>query len=48
MNELIKWHAKGERLTPYQYNAKLIKLLETKNHLKNWVIFVLIVALIME
>lgn len=45
-DKLIKWHTKGKRLTPYEHNRKIIELLETKNHLKNWVIFVLVVALI--
>lgn len=46
MNKLIKWHTKGERLTPYEANKRLIEFLETKNHLKNWMIFVLLIALI--
>lgn len=48
MNEIIKWHTKGKRLTPYEHNAKIIEFLENKNHLKNWVIFTLVVALILS
>lgn len=36
------------RLTPCESDHALIDFLQAKNHAKNWVIFILIVALILS
>lgn len=44
--EFIKHITKGKRLTPCESDHALIEFLQAKNHAKNWVIFVLLIALI--
>lgn len=46
IQEFVKWLTKGKRMTPHESNEYLINFLESKNCLKNWIIFGLIIALI--
>lgn len=46
IQEFVKWLTKGKRMTPHEANEYLINFLESKNCLKNWIIFGLIIALI--